>query len=161
MAKQSKENDLSVKEISPKISAINNNNITSSGLDLVEISQFLYVRIKKAINLPGICGPNTCIPYVEVKLGEFKGTTPYVINCSNPEWNRVFAFSKELIQTLALSSFVILVKDKAVRNEPTIGRRQFSIADVPNRLTSESAIATHSYELKMEMDQRICILESC
>ncbi|KAJ7945112.1 C2 domain-containing protein [Quillaja saponaria] len=147
MAKQSKENDLSVKEISPKISAINNNNITS-GLDLVEISQFLYVRIKKAINLPGICGPNTCIPYVEVKLGEFKGTTPYVINCSNPEWNRVFAFSKELIQTLALSSFVILVKDKAVRNEPTIGRRQFSIADVPNRLTSESAIATHSYELK-------------
>ncbi|KAE8711307.1 hypothetical protein F3Y22_tig00110299pilonHSYRG00258 [Hibiscus syriacus] len=88
--------DLALKETSPNIraGAVSGDKLSRT-YDLVEQMQYLYVRVVKAKDLPGKAVTGSCDPYVEVKLGNYKGITKYFEKKSNPEWNRVFAFSKE------------------------------------------------------------------
>ena len=46
--------------------------------DLVEYINYLFVNILQARNLIGLVGHNTCDPYVEVKLGNYKATTRFL-----------------------------------------------------------------------------------
>lgn len=146
MQKPPQPQDFALKETSPKIGA---GSITGDKLsctyDLVEQMQYLYVRVVKAKELPGKDVTGSCDPYVEVKLGNYKGVTKHFEKKSNPEWNQVFAFSKERIQASVLE---VVVKDKDVVLDDLIGRVMFDIIDIPKRFPPDSPLAPQWYRLE-------------
>ncbi|XVF01674.1 hypothetical protein REPUB_Repub04eG0108800 [Reevesia pubescens] len=81
----------------------------TSTYDLVEQMFYLYVRVMKAKDLFPSFVTGSCNPYVEVKLGNYKGRTKHFERKMNPEWNQGFAFSKDRVQASLLEVFV---KDK-------------------------------------------------
>ena len=138
--------EFALKETSPKIGA---GAVTSDKLsctyDLVEQMQYLYVRVVKAKDLPGKDITGTCDPYVEVKLGNYKGVTKHFEKKSNPEWNQVFAFSKERIQASVLE---VVLKDHDVVLDDFMGRIMFELNDIPKRVPPDSPLAPQWYRLE-------------
>ena len=138
--------EFALKETSPKIGA---GAVTSDKLsctyDLVEQMQYLYVRVVKAKDLPGKDITGTCDPYVEVKLGNYKGVTKHFEKKSNPEWNHVFAFSKERIQASVLE---VVLKDHDVVLDDFMGRIMFELNDIPKRVPPDSPLAPQWYRLE-------------
>ncbi|GAB2287019.1 FT-interacting protein 3 [Dionaea muscipula] len=131
-----------LKETSPAIAGagVTGDKLTST-YDLVEQMHYLYVRVVKAKDLPGKEVSGSCDPYVEVKLGNYKGTTRHFENTTNPEWNQVFAFSKDRIQASVVE---IMVKDK----DDFIGRVAFDLNEVPKRVPPDSPLAPQWYRLE-------------
>ncbi|KAB5551854.1 hypothetical protein DKX38_009165 [Salix brachista] len=117
----------------------------SSTYDLVEQMQYLYVRVVKAKDLPGKDVTGSCDPYAEVKLGNYRGTTRHFEKKSNPEWNQVFAFSKERIQASMLE---VTVKDKDLVKDDFIGRVLFDMNEIPKRVPPDSPLAPQWYRLE-------------
>ncbi|CAL1391169.1 unnamed protein product [Linum trigynum] len=138
--------DFALKETSPKIGAgaIASDKLAST-YDLVEQMQYLYVRVVKARDLPSKDVTGGCDPYVEVKLGNYKGITRHFEKKSNPEWNQVFAFSKDRIQASVLE---VTVKDKDVVVDDLIGRMMFDLNDIPKRVPPDSPLAPQWYRLE-------------
>ncbi|XP_045825237.1 FT-interacting protein 3-like [Trifolium pratense] len=137
--------DFSLKETTPNINAgrvISGDRLPTS-FDLVEQMQFLFARVVRAKDLPGTGNSNTCNPFVEVKLGSFIGTTKVFEKTSNPEWNQVFAFSKERIHEQVLQ---IIVKEKDAG--AFIGHVTFTISDIPMRVPPDSPLAPQWYKLE-------------
>lgn len=146
MQKPPQPQDFALKVTSPKIGA---GAITGDKLsctyDLVEQMQYLYVRVVKAKELPGKDVTGSCDPYVEVKLGNYKGVTKHFEKKSNPVWNQVFAFSKERIQA---STLEVVVKDKDVVLDDFMGRVVFDLIDIPKRVPPDSPLAPQWYRLE-------------
>ncbi|XP_073263248.1 FT-interacting protein 1 [Populus alba] len=118
----------------------------ASTYDLVEQVSYLYVRIVKAKDLPSSSITASCDPYVEVKLGNYKGRTRHFEKKMNPEWNQVFAFSKDRIQSSVLEVFV---KDKEmVGRDDYLGRVVFDLNEVPTRVPPDSPLAPQWYRLE-------------
>ncbi|KAH7660340.1 Phosphoribosyltransferase C-terminal protein [Dioscorea alata] len=114
--------------------------------DLVEQMYYLYVRVVKAKDLPTSAITGSCDPYVEVKLGNYKGTTKHLEKRPNPEWHQVFAFSKERIQSSLLE---VYVKDKEmVGRDDFMGRVVFDLNEVPTRVPPDSPLAPQWYKLE-------------
>ncbi|PSS02580.1 FT-interacting protein [Actinidia chinensis var. chinensis] len=117
----------------------------TSTYDLVEQMYYLYVRIVKAKDLPPSSITSSCDPYAEVKLGNYKGRTKHFEKKMNPEWNQVFAFSKERVQSSVLEVFV---KDKEmVGRDDYLGRVIFDLNEVPTRVPPDSPLAPQWYRL--------------
>ncbi|KAK1421596.1 hypothetical protein QVD17_24063 [Tagetes erecta] len=139
--------EFALKETAPKIAGsgkFTGNKLTST-YDLVEQMQYLYVRVVKAKDLPPKDVTGSCDPYVEVKLGNYKGITQHFQKRQNPEWDHVFAFSHDRIQ----ASFVeIVVKDKDVVKDDFIGRISFELTEVPKRVPPDSPLAPQWYKLE-------------
>ncbi|GFY98296.1 calcium-dependent lipid-binding (CaLB domain) plant phosphoribosyltransferase family protein [Actinidia rufa] len=138
--------DFSLKETKPYLGGgrATGDKLTST-YDLVEQMQYLYVRVVKAKDLPGKDVTGSCDPYVEVKLGNYKGTTLHFEKKSNPEWNQVFAFSKDRIQASVLE---VTVKDKDFVKDDFIGRVLFDLNEVPKRVPPDSPLAPQWYRLE-------------
>lgn len=138
--------DFSLKETTPNINAgrVISGDRLPTAFDLVEQMQFLFARVVRAKDLPETGKSDTCNPFVEVKLGSFIGTTKVFEKNSNPEWNQVFAFSKERIQEQVLQ---IVVKEKDVP-DALIGRVAFTISDIPMRFPPNSPLAPQWYKLE-------------
>ncbi|XP_058767148.1 FT-interacting protein 4-like [Vicia villosa] len=138
--------DFSLKETTPNINAgrVISGDRLPTAFDLVEQMQFLFARVVRAKDLPETGKSDTCNPFVEVKLGSFVGTTKVFEKNSNPEWNQVFAFSKERIQEQVLQ---IVVKEKDVP-DALIGRVAFTISDIPMRFPPNSPLAPQWYKLE-------------
>ncbi|KAJ7980734.1 C2 domain-containing protein [Quillaja saponaria] len=138
--------DFALKETTPNIGA---GSVTGDKLsctyDLVEQMQYLYVRVVKAKDLPAKDVTGSCDPYVEVKLGNYKGVTKHFEKKSNPEWNQVFAFSKERIQASVLE---VVVKDKDVVMDDLIGRVLFDLSEIPKRVPPDSPLAPQWYRME-------------
>ncbi|KMZ74246.1 C2 calcium/lipid-binding plant phosphoribosyltransferase familyprotein [Zostera marina] len=119
----------------------------SSTYDLVEQMFYLYVRVVKAKELPPGPMSGSCDPYAEVKLGNYKGRTRHLENKTNPEWNQVFAFSKDRIQSTTLE---VLVKDRDITapRDDHIGRVLFDLNEVPTRVPPDSPLAPQWYRLE-------------
>lgn len=104
----------------------------SSTYDLVEQMFFLYVRVVKAKDLP--LNPITGAPmdpYVEVKLGNYKGTTKHYDRRANPEWDQVFAFSKSRVQSNALE---VYLKDREMLGrDDYVGRVVFDLGEADRK----------------------------
>ncbi|KAH7543591.1 hypothetical protein FEM48_Zijuj02G0200100 [Ziziphus jujuba var. spinosa] len=139
--------DFALKETSPNIGA--GSTVTGDKLsctyDLVEQMQYLYVRVVKAKDLPGRDVTGSCDPYVEIKLGNYKGVTKHFEKKSNPQWNQVFAFSKERIQASVLE---VVVKDKDFVVDDFMGKVIFELNEVPKRVPPDSPLAPQWYMLK-------------
>ncbi|KAG2405689.1 FT-interacting protein [Vigna angularis] len=138
--------DFLLKETKPHLGGgkVSGDKLTST-YDLVEQMQYLYVRVVKAKDLPAKDVTGSCDPYTEVKLGNYKGTTRHFEKKSNPEWNQVFAFSKDRIQASILE---VTVKDKDVVRDDFIGRVLFDLNEVPKRVPPDSPLAPQWYRLE-------------
>ncbi|XP_047323107.1 FT-interacting protein 1-like [Impatiens glandulifera] len=115
--------------------------------DLVQQMYYLYVRIVKAKDLPfnPITGGG-CDPYVEVKLGNYRGRTRHFESKTNPEWNQVFAFSKDRVQSSVLEVFV---KDKdTIGRDDHLGSVLFDLNEIPTRVPPDSPLAPQWYRLE-------------
>ncbi|PIA48536.1 hypothetical protein AQUCO_01400848v1 [Aquilegia coerulea] len=118
----------------------------ASTYDLVEQMYYLYVRVVKAKELPTSSITGSCDPYIEVKLGNYKGTTRHFEKKINPEWNQVFAFSKDRIQS---SMVEVFVKDKdMVGRDDYLGKVVFDLNEVPTRVPPDSPLAPQWYRLE-------------
>ncbi|KAL6539852.1 FT-interacting protein 1 [Orobanche hederae] len=119
---------------------------TASTYDLVEQMYYLYVRVVKARDLYPSPVTGNCDPYVEVKLGNYKGKTQRFEKKTNPEFNQVFAFSKEKIQSSVLE---VLVRDREmVGRDDYLGRVVFDMNEVPTRVPPDSPLAPLWYRLE-------------
>lgn len=77
-----------------------------------------------------------------MKLGNYKGTTRHFEKRSNPEWNQVFAFSRDRIQASAVE---VIVKDKDLVKDDFIGRVFFDLSEIPKRVPPDSPLAPQWY----------------
>ncbi|XAR70012.1 hypothetical protein NMG60_11001826 [Bertholletia excelsa] len=118
----------------------------TSTYDLVEQTFYLYVRVVKAKDLPPNPVTSTCDPYVEVKLGNYKGKTRHFEKKTNPEWKQVFAFSKDKLQSSVLEVFI---RDKALAGrDDCVGKVVFDMNEVPTRVPPDSPLAPQWYRLE-------------
>eukprot|EP00268_Persea_americana_P034270 TRINITY_DN3393_c0_g1_i1.p1 TRINITY_DN3393_c0_g1~~TRINITY_DN3393_c0_g1_i1.p1 ORF type:complete len:997 (-),score=118.85 TRINITY_DN3393_c0_g1_i1:1699-4689(-) len=131
---------------------ISGNKLTST-YDLVEQMHYLYVRVVKAKDLPLNSITGRCDPYVQVRLGNYKGTTKQFEKKHNPEWNQVFAFSKDKIQ----SSFVeVFVKDKEmIGRDDYFGKVPIELTEVPTRVPPDSPLAPQWYRLENRRGDKV------
>ncbi|EYU46304.1 hypothetical protein MIMGU_mgv1a001691mg [Erythranthe guttata] len=140
--------EFALKQTAPKIAGsgvITGGDKVNCAYDLVEQMEYLYVRVVKAKELPVKDITGTCHPYVEVRLGNYKGVTKHFEKKSNPQWNLVYAFSQDQLQ----ASYVeVVVKDKDVVMDDFIGRVFFDLADVPRRVPPDSPLAPQWYKLE-------------
>ncbi|KAK6937081.1 Phosphoribosyltransferase C-terminal [Dillenia turbinata] len=138
--------EFSLKETSPPIggSGVGVDKLTCA-YDLVEQMHYLFVHVVKAKDLPPKDVTGSCDPYVEVKLGNYKGTTKHFEKKTNPEWKQVFAFSKERIQASVLE---VVVKDKDFVKDDFIGRVMFELHEIPKRVPPDSPLAPQWYRLE-------------
>uniref|UniRef100_A0A1S3XC40 Protein QUIRKY n=1 Tax=Nicotiana tabacum TaxID=4097 RepID=A0A1S3XC40_TOBAC len=103
----------------------------SSTYDLVEPMQFLFVRVVKARDLPSKDLTGSLDPYVEVRVGNYKGVTQHFEKNQDPEWNTVFAFAKERMQSSVLD---VVVKDKDMIKDDFVGIVRVDLHEVPTRV---------------------------
>nr|XP_043638934.1 FT-interacting protein 7 [Erigeron canadensis] len=119
---------------------------TATTYDLVEKMHFLYVNVVKARDLPVMDITGSLDPYVEVRLGNYKGITRHHEKNQYPVWNQVFAFSKERLQSTILE---LVVKDKdLLTKDDFVGKLRFDIVDVPTRVPPDSPLAPQWYRLE-------------
>ncbi|GKV24197.1 hypothetical protein SLEP1_g33836 [Rubroshorea leprosula] len=132
--------DFSLKETSPKIGGgrVSGSERLTSSFDLVEQLHFLYVRIVRA---RGLAEP--CDPFVEIKIGNYRATSRDFENRFDPEWNQVFAFTKDRIQAVSVE---VSVRDKV--SAAIIGVVSFPISDIPSRVPPDSPLAPIWYILE-------------
>ncbi|KAG6640850.1 hypothetical protein CIPAW_09G032600 [Carya illinoinensis] len=120
--------------------------------DLVEEMCYLYVRVMKAKDLPGKDVSGSFGPCVEVKLGNYKDTTRHLAKKSNPEWNQVFAFGSDRIQSSVLE---ITAKDTNCTTDDFMGRVIFNTKEVPKRVPQDSPSALQWYGLEDRKGERV------
>ncbi|XP_030551631.1 FT-interacting protein 7 [Rhodamnia argentea] len=125
---------------------------TASTYDLVEQMHFLYVRVVKARELPAMDVSGSLDPYVEVKVGNYKGITKHFEKKQNPEWNQVFAFSRERMQASVLD---VVVKDKDLVKDDFVGIVRFDVNEVPLRVPPDSPLAPEWYRLENKKGEKI------
>ncbi|CAG7867601.1 unnamed protein product [Brassica rapa] len=134
--------EFSLKETKPRLGGVtsglsSHKDKTSSTYDLVEQMQYLYVRVMKAKDL-SVSGELVS----EIKLGNYKGVTKKV-SSSNLEWNQVFAFSKETIQSSVVEIFL-----REVNRDEYTGRVWFDLSEIPTRVPPDSPLAPQWYKVE-------------
>uniref|UniRef100_A0A5B6Z0E9 Putative multiple C2 and transmembrane domain-containing protein 2 n=1 Tax=Davidia involucrata TaxID=16924 RepID=A0A5B6Z0E9_DAVIN len=117
----------------------------ASTYDLVEKMHFLFVRVVKAQDLPSKDATGSLDPYVEVKVGNYKGITKHFEKTQDPVWNSVFAFSKDRMQSSMLE---VVVMDKDTLKDDFVGVVRFDLNEVPTRVPPDSPLAPQWYRLK-------------
>lgn len=120
--------------------------------DLVEKMHFLFVRVVKARELPAMDITGSLDPYVEVRIGNYKGVTRHVEKQQNPMWNVVFAFSRERMQASVLE---VVVKDKDLLKDDFVGLVRFDLNEVPMRVPPDSPLAPEWYRLQDKKGEKI------
>ncbi|XP_052210219.1 FT-interacting protein 3 [Diospyros lotus] len=124
----------------------------SSTYDLVEQMHFLFVRVVKARDLPAMDVTGSLDPFVEVRIGNYKGITKHIEKQQNPMWNVVFAFSKERMQASLLE---VVVKDKDLVKDDFVGLVRFDLNEVPMRVPPDSPLAPEWYRLEDKKGEKI------
>lgn len=125
---------------------------TSSTYDLVERMHFLYVRVVKARDLPSMDVTGSLDPFVEVRIGNYKGITKHFEKQQNPVWNQVFAFSKDRMQASVLE---VVIKDKDLLKDDFVGVVRFDINEIPLRVPPDSPLAPEWYRLEDKKGDKV------
>ncbi|KAG9444074.1 hypothetical protein H6P81_015414 [Aristolochia fimbriata] len=121
-------------------------------MGLVEQMEYLYVKVEKARDLPTMDVTGSLDPYVEVKVGNYKGVTKYVEKNQNPVWNQVFAFPKERLQANRVE---VVLKDKDLLKDDFVGRIIIDLAEVPRRVPPDGPLAPAWYKLENKDGEKI------
>jgi hypothetical protein len=106
---------------------------------------FLYVNVVRARDLPVMDVTGSLDPFVEAKLGNYKGITKHLEKNQHPEWKQVFAFSRERIQSNLLE-VTVMDKDTFTKDD-FVGRVFFDLTEVPVRVPPDSPLAPQWYKL--------------
>ncbi|KAL4309589.1 hypothetical protein GQ457_01G056290 [Hibiscus cannabinus] len=134
-------NEFSLKETNPHLGGGPlNKDKTSSTYDLVEQMQYLYVRAVKARDVSFFGGGGEIA--AEVKLGNYRGVTKRV-SSNHADWDQVFAFSKDCIQSSMVEVFV-----KEGNKDDYLGRVWFDLNEVPRRVPPDSPLAPQWYRME-------------
>lgn len=120
--------------------------------DLVEKMHFLFVRVVKARELPAMDVTGSLDPFVEVRIGNYKGITRHIEKQQHPLWNVVFAFSRERMQASVLE---VVVKDKDLLKDDFVGLVRFDLNEVPLRVPPDSPLAPEWYRLEDKKGEKI------
>ncbi|XP_038717533.1 FT-interacting protein 4 [Tripterygium wilfordii] len=138
--------EFSLKETSPHLGGgLLNKDKTSSTYDLVEQMQYLYVRVVRAKDIGLFGGGGEIV--AEVKLGNYRGITKR--GSANSDWNQVFAFSKDCIQSSMVEIFV-----KESNKDEFLGRVWFDLNEVPRRVPPDSQLAPQWYRMEDKKGDR-------
>ncbi|KAK8631072.1 hypothetical protein V6N13_079836 [Hibiscus sabdariffa] len=134
-------NEFSLKETNPHLGGGPlNKDKTSSTYDLVEQMQYVYVRVVKARDVSFFGGGGEIA--AEVKLGNYRGVTKRV-SSNHADWDQVFAFSKDCIQSSMVEVFV-----KEGNKDDYLGRVWFDLNEVPRRVPPDSPLAPQWYRME-------------
>lgn len=158
-ASSSQPMDYGLKETSPFLgggrivggSVIRTDKSTST-YDLVEQMHFLFVRVVKVPELPAKDITGSLDPYIEVRIAKYRGVTKHFEKKQNPEWNEVFAFSRDRMQASVLE---VVVKDKDLVKDDYVGFVKFDLNEVPLRVAPDSPLATEWYRLEDKKGEKI------
>ncbi|KAF7823437.1 FT-interacting protein 1-like [Senna tora] len=144
--------DFALKETSPFLGGgqviggrVIRGNRPASTYDLVEQMHYLFVRVVKARDLPSKDVTGSLDPYVEVKVGNYKGSTKHFEKKQNPEWNEVFAFARENLQSSVLE---VVVKDKDMVLDEVVGSVKLDLHEIPTRVPPDSPLAPEWYRIE-------------
>ncbi|XP_054784089.1 FT-interacting protein 3-like [Prosopis cineraria] len=150
--------DFALKETSPFLGGgrvvggrVIRGNRPASTYDLVEQMRYLFVRVVKARDLPMKDVTGSLDPYVEVKVGNYKGTTKHFEKNKNPEWNEVFAFAGDNLQSSVLE---VVVKDKDMVLDDLVGTIRIDLHEVPTRVPPDSPLAPEWYRIENKNGER-------
>ncbi|XP_042479438.1 FT-interacting protein 7-like isoform X2 [Macadamia integrifolia] len=124
----------------------------ASTYDLVEQMQFLFVRVVKARDLPTMDISGSLDPYVEVRIGNYRGITRHFEKNRNPEWHEVFAFSRDRMQASVLE---VVMKDKDLVKDDFVGIVRFDLNEVPTRVPPDSPLAPEWYRLEDKNGEKV------
>ncbi|PHU07203.1 hypothetical protein BC332_23692 [Capsicum chinense] len=102
--------------------------------------QYLYVRVVKAKDFSFFGGGGELV--AEVKLGNYRGITKRVVS-NHAEWDQVFAFSKDSVQSSVVEIFV-----KENNKDDFLGRVWFDLNEVPKRVPPDSQLAPQWYRME-------------
>ncbi|KAF2307169.1 hypothetical protein GH714_025236 [Hevea brasiliensis] len=132
--------EFSLKETSPHLGGgLLNKDKSSATYDLVEQMQYLYVKVVKAKDIT-LFGGGEIVG--EVKIGNYRGITKRV-GSSNMEWDQVFAFSKDCMQSSMVEIFV-----KEGNKDDYLGRVSFDLSEIPRRVPPDSQLAPQWYRME-------------
>ncbi|RLM80329.1 phosphoribosylanthranilate transferase [Panicum miliaceum] len=131
------QDEFGIKETRPRLAGGR-----AGGYDLVERMEYLYVRAVKARDLRW--GGGDLDPFAEVKLGGHSCATRHIEKTASPEWNDVFAFSRERIQASFLD---VVVRGRGFAKDDYVGHRRFDLGDAPVRVPPDSALAPQWYHV--------------
>jgi hypothetical protein len=113
---------------------------------MVDKLEFLYVNVVRARGLSGTDLTLGTDPYVEVRVGNYSAVTRHLVRNHEPEWNQVFAFSKDQLQA---DNVELIVKDKnLIVWDSIVGKADLSIAEVPSLALPNRPLAPQWYRLK-------------
>ncbi|KAJ0024912.1 hypothetical protein Pint_07390 [Pistacia integerrima] len=115
-----------------------------STYDLVEQMHYLYVNVVRAKNLPDVSG--SLNPFVEMKLGNYKGVTKDLEQNQKGVWKQIFAFSKERLQSNLLE-VTVKIKNSG-EDELIVGRVLFDLSEVAIRVPPDRPLAPKWYKLE-------------
>lgn len=135
--------EFAIKETRPRLAGRR-----AGGYDLVERMEYLYVRIVKARDLKWTAAFD---PFAEVKLGGYSCATRHIEKSTSPEWNDVFAFSRERIQASFLD---VVVRGKGFAKDDVVGQLRFDLCDAPVRVPPDSALAPQWYHVHNKKGER-------
>lgn len=152
--------DFYLKETSPALGGgrVFGNERVVTAFDLVEQMHYLFMRVVKAKELPPTTkdGSGSPGPFVEVRLGNFRGTTKNFGNNSTPEWNQAFAILCDRVQSPLLE---VLVRGKGKSggggDDDLIGMLLFDIVDIPKRVPPDSPLAPQWYRLENKRGDKV------
>ncbi|XP_042511949.1 FT-interacting protein 7 [Macadamia integrifolia] len=116
-----------------------------SSYDLVDRMPFLYVRVLKAKRTDAEAGSSI---HAKLVIGTHVIHTKRV---TNKDWDQVFAFDKEGLNSAALEVSVWVEKKDAETNTSTdtsLGTVSFDLQEVPNRVPPDSPLAPQWYTLE-------------
>nr|KAJ0192577.1 hypothetical protein LSAT_V11C800420510 [Lactuca sativa] len=115
--------------------------------DIAVQTQYLYVRVVKARNLGAKDDTaGSCDPYAEVRLGKYKETTRHFEKNFDPQWNQVFAFTKDRINKASVVE--VTIKDKDMVKDDFMGWVLFDLTEVPKSAPLDSPLAPVWYRLE-------------
>ncbi|CAH9134850.1 unnamed protein product [Cuscuta epithymum] len=125
------------------VSSLSGTDRRKSAFDLVDQMPFLFVRVVK-VNRVNPDPDSTA--YAKLVIGTHairtKSLTPAA---GNREWDQVFAFDKDGLNSTSLEVSVWVEKKDAEEN--CIGTVSFDLPEVPNRVPSDSPLAPQWYSL--------------
>ncbi|ONH94432.1 hypothetical protein PRUPE_7G016100 [Prunus persica] len=125
-----------------------------SAYDLVDRMPFLYVRVVKAKRGNG--GSTAEPVYAKLVIGTHSIKTK--TQPSDKEWDQVFAFDKEGLNSTSLEVSVWAEAEEKKENEPptrtetSLGTVSFDLQEVPKRVPPDSPLAPQWYTLESEKE---------
>ncbi|RVW81451.1 FT-interacting protein 1 [Vitis vinifera] len=124
---------------------ISSDRVTST-YDLVEQMYYLYVRVVKAKDLPTNAVTGGCDPYVEVKLGNYKGKQCTLRRKQTRNGTR----SSHSLKTRFNLQFLRFMSEKEIwcREMIILGKVVFDMNEVPTRVPPDSPLAPQWYRLE-------------